>query len=613
MSSSIPRLGATLLPNQCCSFRVWAPAVKRVEIVLDGGRRVELTQRDAEGYHVATMTGVEPGTSYLYRLDGERDRPDPASLLQLDGVHGPSRVVDLGHAWQDLGWRGTPLRDYVIYELHVGTFSRAGTFAGIIPELPRLKHLGVTAIELMPVAQFPGARNWGYDGAYPFAVQDTYGGPEGLQRLVDECHRLGLAVVLDVVYNHLGPEGNYLADFGPYFTDRYRTPWGAALNFDGAQSEGVRRYFMQNALMWLDDFHVDALRLDAVHAIIDRSAKPFLEELSDAVHRRAGELGRNLYLIGESDLNDARVVRPSELGGHGLDAMWCDDYHHAAHVLITGERTGYYADYGRVEDLAQAFRSSMSNPGGYSEFRKRRHGRAAPDLKPEQCVVCLQNHDQIGNRWLGERLATLVGFEALKLAAGLVCLSPFIPLLFMGEEYGETAPFQYFVSHSDPELLESIRRGRREEFAGFGGAERSPDPASLETFERCRPDPSLRESGRHAVLQRLYQTLLQLRSRLASRGCPDDCISFEARKVLLVQRPGRAWMVFSFSPEPQDLTLPMPPGLWELLVSSAGDGWEGPNPSFPTRFDSKGELRLELSPHSFVCYAPPDPAAASPR
>jgi maltooligosyltrehalose trehalohydrolase len=613
MSSSTLRLGATALPNHCCSFCVWAPGARRVEIALDGGKRVELMQRDREGYHVATLTDLERGASYMFRLDGEVQRPDPASRLQSDGVHGPSRVVELAFDWQDAGWRGVPLRDYVIYELHVGAFSSAGTFVGVIPELQRLKDLGVTAIELMPVAQFPGDRNWGYDGAYPFAVQSSYGGPRGLQRLVDECHRLGLAVVLDVVYNHLGPEGNYLADFGPYFTDRYRTPWGRALNFDGADSEGVRHYFLQNALMWLEEFHIDALRLDAVHAMIDRSARPFLEELADTVHRRARDLGRNQYLIGESDLNDARVVRPSELGGHGLDAMWADDYHHAAHVLITGERFGYYADYGRVEDLAQAFRSSMSNAGGYSEFRRRRHGRQAPDIGSEQCVVSMQNHDQIGNRLLGERLSAIVGFEQQKLAAGLACLSPFVPLLFMGEEYGETAPFQYFVSHSDADLLDNIRRGRFEEFASFGWEDLAPDPAEPATFERCRLNTELRLSGQHAVLHRLYSTLLELRRRLRREDGPDECIAFEARKVLLVQRPRRAWMLFSFSAEPQELTIPMPPGPWELLISSAEAGWEGPGANFPTRLESKGELAVTLRPHSFVCYAPPEPAKAPPK
>jgi maltooligosyltrehalose trehalohydrolase len=542
----------------------------------------------------------------MFRLDGEVERPDPAAKLQSNGVHGPSRVVDLAFDWQDVAWRGVPLHSHVIYELHVGTFSRAGTFAAVVPELGRLKKLGVTAIELMPVAQFPGGRNWGYDGVYPFAAQDTYGGPKGLQRLVDECHRAGLAVILDVVYNHLGPEGNYLASFGPYFTDRYRTPWGAALNFDGPECEGVRAFFMRNALMWLDEFHIDGLRLDAAHAIIDRSAQPFLEELADAVRVRGEKLGRHLYLIAESDLNDPRLVRPSTLGGHGLDAMWCDDFHHAAHVLLTGEKAGYYADYGRIEDMAQAWRWAMVNPGGYSEFRQRRHGRPAPDFRPDQGVICLQNHDQIGNRLLGERLTALVGFEQQKLAAGLLCLAPFIPLLFMGEEYGETAPFQYFVDHGDERLLKSIRHGRSEEFKSFGWTTDAPDPSSPETLERCVLQPELRHSGKHAVLYRLYETLLRLRSVIAPRvlqaRAEDDTVAFEAQHVLFVRREGRLWMAFSFSDRTEHVRLPVPPGPWERLVSSSDSEWQGPGTPLPESLESNGELSVELQPHSFVCY-----------
>jgi maltooligosyltrehalose trehalohydrolase len=595
------RLGATVLSTRSCSFRVWAPCARRIEVRIDDGARLEPMTPEGLGYFAATLSNVEVGARYRFRLDGERERPDPASRLQSDGVHGPSRVIDLAHDWQDVAWRGVPLRDYVIYELHVGTFSRAGTFAGIAAQLRRLKSLGVTAIEIMPVAQFPGTRNWGYDGVYPFAVQDSYGGPKGLQRLVDECHRAGLAVVLDVVYNHLGPEGNYLSEFGPYFTERYNTPWGRALNFDGPECEGVRQFFQQNALMWLEEFHIDALRLDAVHAIIDRSATPFLEELAEAVHRLGERLGRHLYLIGESDLNDPRVVRSTELGGLGLDAMWCDDYHHAAHTLLTGERAGYYADFGQVEHLAQAFRSAMSLPGSYSEHRQRRHGRPGPDLRGEQCVVCIQNHDQIGNRLLGERLGTTVAFEQEKLAAGLTCLPAFIPLLFMGQEYGDPAPFQYFISHGDPALLEAIQRGRREEFASFGWSDDAPDPASPATLERCILQPELAESGRHAVLQRLYRHLLKLRAELVT-DAPDEALALEARRVLLVRRGRRAWMAFCFSDTTQMITVPVPPGSWHRLVCSSDGEWDGPGSSLAAAIDSTGEVTLELRAHSFVVY-----------
>lgn len=597
------RLGATPLPNQSAAFVVWAPKARTAEVCLGAGKlqRLERLQADGHGYFAATLTGVEPGAQYRFRLDGELERPDPASRLQSEGVHGPSRLVDLAFDWHDQAWRGVPLSKYVIYELHVGTFSRAGTFAGIAPELERLKKLGVTAIELMPVAQFPGQRNWGYDGVYPFAVQSSYGGPKGLQRLVDECHRAGLAVVLDVVYNHVGPEGNYLSDFGPYFTERYQTPWGRALNFDGPDSDGVRRFFLENALMWLEDFHIDALRLDAVHAIIDRSAQPFLEELADSVHRRAEALGRHCYLIAESDLNDPRVVRRSDVGGHGLDSMWCDDFHHAAHVLVTGEKAGYYADFGQVEDLARAFAGGMSRPGEYSPFRQRRHGRPGPDLRAEQCVVFTQNHDQIGNRLLGERIDALVGFEQQKLVAGLTCLSRFIPLLFMGQEYGETAPFQYFISHGDAELVEAVRRGRREEFASFALDGEAPDPAAQSTFDRCVLHPELRQSGRHALLHRLYEELLALRPRLSGSEA-DACIAFESGRVLLVHRARQAWMVFTFAEAAHTLTLPVPPGVWLRRLATSDTAWEGPGTRAPERIDSAGEVSLELEPFSLLVY-----------
>jgi maltooligosyltrehalose trehalohydrolase len=604
------RLGATPLPNQSAAFVVWAPTARTAEVclgTLDAGKvqRREPLHADGRGYFSATLSGVEPGAQYRFRIDGERERPDPASRLQSEGVHGASRVVDLGFDWHDQAWRGVPLSKYVIYELHVGTFSRAGTFAGVASELERLKQLGVTAIELMPVAQFPGGRNWGYDGVYPFAVQSSYGGPKGLQRLVDECHRAGLAVVLDVVYNHLGPEGNYLSDYGPYFTDRYQTPWGRALNFDGPDSEGVRRFFLENALMWLEDFHVDALRLDAVHAIIDRSAKPFLEELAECVHRHAEALGRHCYLIAESDLNDPRVVRRSDMGGLGLDSMWCDDFHHAAHVLVTGEKAGYYVDFGQVEDMARAFTSGMSHPGEYSPFRRRRHGRPSPDLRAEQCVVFAQNHDQVGNRMLGERLDALVGFEQQKLLAGLTCMSRFIPLLFMGQEYGETAPFQYFISHSDAELVAAVQRGRREEFASFALDGEAPDPAAQSTFDRCVLHPELRHTGRHALLHRLYATLLELRRKLTSEQA-DACVAFESRRVLLVRREQHAWMAFSFSDAAQTLTVPVLAGEWERWLATADAEWEGPGTRSPARLASTGEVTLELEPYSLVVYGRPD-------
>lgn len=594
------RLGATPLSHHSCAFHVWAPAATRVEVQLGESGRREALRATENGYYTGILSQVELGTAYQFRLNGELERPDPASRHQSEGVHGPSRVCNLGYDWRDAQWRGVPLRQYVIYELHVGTFSRLGTFDGVIEQLERLRTLGITAVELMPVAQFPGSRNWGYDGVYPFAVQQSYGGARGLQRLVDACHAAGLAVVLDVVYNHLGPEGNYLGDFGPYFTERYQTPWGPALNFDGADNEGVRRYFLENALQWVEDFHVDALRLDAIHAIVDRSSSPFLEELADTVHRRGEELGRYAYLIAESDLNDPRVVRPSAVGGFGLDSMWCDDFHHAAHSLLTGETSGYYADFGQVEHLAQAFRGGMSNAGGYSRFRRRRHGRPGPELQAERCVVFVQNHDQVGNRLLGERSSVLMGFEQQKLAAGVLCLSRFVPLLFMGEEYGETAPFQYFVDHGDPALLNAVREGRAKEFGYADLQDAVPDPGARETLERCLLNEELLASTRHQVLHRLYQALLRLRSALSSR-VPDECVPFEAQRVLLVRREDRAFIVYSFSSQAQDLRLPVPIGEWQVVISSADAEWHGPGGLLSSNIHSAGEAQLRLAPYSFVC------------
>ena len=434
-------LGASYLGERQCRFRVWAPFVSKVELhLLSPNEQIVPMGKDQRGYHEAVVKQLEPGALYRYRLDGDKERPDPASRYQPDGVHGPSQVVDPHFCWSEAHWAGLPLKEYVLYELHVGTFTPDGTFSAIIPHLDQLKDLGITAVELMPVAQFPGDRNWGYDGVYPFAVQNSYGGPGGLKLLVDACHQRGLAVVMDVVYNHLGPEGNYLADFGPYFTDSYKTPWGPAVNYDGPYSDDVRRFFIENALHWLIDFRIDALRIDAVHGIFDSSAQPFLEELALTVQEHTERLNRQIYLIAESDLNDSRLVRSRKLGGYGLDAQWNDDFHHALHTLLTSERSGYYEDFGLCRDLATAFRDGFVYSGKYSRYRKRRHGNDARVIASHRLVVFSQNHDQVGNRMRGDRLSALVSFESLKLAAGVVILSPFIPLFFMGEEYQVKPP-----------------------------------------------------------------------------------------------------------------------------------------------------------------------------
>jgi maltooligosyltrehalose trehalohydrolase len=496
-------------------LRVWAPAAAKVEVVVgaeEAPRAVQMRE-GGRGWWTAEVPAAGPGTDYAFRLDGGPLRPDPRSPWQPHGVNGPSRVVDHGaHQWRDAAWRGLHLPSAVLYELHVGTFSPEGTFDGVIPRLDHLVELGVDAVELLPVAQFSGGRNWGYDGVDLYAPHDGYGGPDGLKRLVDACHARGLGVVLDVVYNHLGPEGNHLGAFGPYFTDFYATPWGLAVNYDRAGSDEVRRFVIDNAVSWLRDYHIDGLRLDAVHAIIDTSATHVLAELAVEVERLAATVGKPLFLIGESDLNDPKVVSPRQLGGWGLDAQWSDDLHHALHGVVTGEHDGYYADFGTLAQLAEALEEAWVGAGEYSPFRDRVHGRRHGGLPGWRFLAYAQNHDQVGNRATGDRLSQLLPPARLRLVAALYLLSPFVPMIFQGEEWGATTPFQYFTSHEDPELGRAVAQGRRSEFAAFGWKpEDVPDPQDPETFERSKLDWS--EPGRapHRDLLEWYRTLLRLR------------------------------------------------------------------------------------------------------
>jgi maltooligosyltrehalose trehalohydrolase len=605
-----PQLGCTILGGGRAEFLVWAPRAEKVElhIVEPEERRIEMRPA-GRGYHHLETGGVAPGCLYFFRPDGGADRPDPASRLQPLGVHGPSAAVDPDFEWSDAGWRGLPLEDFLLYEIHIGAFTPQGTLDAIPERLDALRDLGVTAIELMPLAQFPGTRNWGYDGVHPFAVQASYGGPQALKRLVDACHRRGIAVVLDVVYNHLGPEGNYLSEFGPYFTNRYRTPWGEAVNYDGPWSDEVRRYFIENALVWVTDFHIDALRLDAVHAIVDPSARPFLEELGARVHERAGQLGRRIQVIAESDRNDARLVRERERGGLGLDGLWNDDFHHAVHAQLTGERTGYYLDFGSVGDLARAFEEHFVYSGQYSAYRQRSHGNSARDIPARRFVVFAQNHDQVGNRMLGERLSALGSFEDLKLAAGLTLLSPFLPLLFMGEEYGETAPFLYFVSHNDGDLIDAVRRGRRDEFAAFGWPGEPPDPQAESTFLRSKIDWQLRSAPRHSTLLQFYRELIRVRRglpALANRNTENlRAIAHEEEKSLVILRSSgssEALVVFHFGDRPARISLPAVPGLWEKELDSAEERWLGSGSAAAPKFESGREQALTLAPKSFLIY-----------
>lgn len=608
--AEIGRIGAYPLGQGRYRFSVWAPLLERVELkLLSPVQRCFTLVRDEQGYWQGEVDGIPPGpVDYLYRLHtqaGVVERPDPASRCQPYGVHGPSRVVDPHFDWQDQGWKGIPLSQWILYELHVGTFTPEGTFAALIPRLPELVELGVNVLELMPVAQFPGERNWGYDGVYPYAVQTSYGGAAGFKALVNACHQLGLAVILDVVYNHLGPEGNYLRDFGPYFTTKYHTPWGAALNFDDCHSDGVREFFLQNAEYWLEEFHLDGLRLDAVHAIYDFGARPFLQELAERVDALEARTGRPRVLIAESDLNDVRLITPREQGGYGLDAQWCDDFHHSLHTLLTGEKTGYYQDFGELEQLAKSYRESYVFSGQYSRYRARRYGNSAAGQPGSQFVVCIQNHDQIGNRMLGERLSQLTSFEGLKLAAAALLLAPMLPLLFMGEEYGEVAPFLYFVSHGDPDLVEAVRQGRRREFSAFAWQGEPPDPQAEETFLRSKLNWELKKAGHHQVLWKWYQALIRLRkTQPALQHLERDGVEvelFSGAGLALHRRHGSQALLalFNFSPDQPVTYTQWPGGTWEKLLDSHETQWLGKGSSLPA--GSQGDL-VEVPPYGVAVY-----------
>ncbi|HEY3734982.1 MAG TPA: malto-oligosyltrehalose trehalohydrolase [Streptosporangiaceae bacterium] len=501
-------------------FRVWAPLPGRVDLVL-GGQQAEMTPAGG-GWWRCAVDAAGPGTDYAFSLDGGPPRPDPRSAWQPHGIDGPSRLVD--HAdfdWHDRNWRGVPLPGAMLYECHVGTFSAEGTFDGAIGHLDHLAALGVDAIELMPVAEFSGDRGWGYDGVDLFAPHHAYGGPDGLKRLVDAAHGRGIGVVLDVVYNHLGPAGNYLPEFGPYFSPRHQTGWGDAVNFDGPGSDEVRRFVIGNALSWLRDYHCDGLRLDAVHAFADASATHICEELAAEVAALAARTGRPLFLIAESDLNDPRLVNPRAAGGYGLDAAWADEWHHALHATLTGERSGYYEEFGPLPLLAKALRQAWVYDGTYSPHRQRTHGRSPAGLAGSQFVVCTQNHDQVGNRAAGMRSSALMSDGRLRIAAALLLTGPFTPMLFQGEEWGATTPFQYFTSHADPALGRIVSEGRRREFAGFGWQPADvPDPQDPATFERSRLDWKQPAGQRQGGLLDWYRELITLRRRLSTLADP---------------------------------------------------------------------------------------------
>ena len=584
------RFGASVRGDDTAEFRVWAPNLTYLAVRIPGEHprtipmKRSLNSEDSE--FVATVPHVSEGTDYFYVLEDGRERPDPVSRWQPHGVHGPSRIVDpASFPWSDQEWPGIPLKDFVIYELHTGTFTREGTFESVIPRLPYLHDLGITAIEIMPVAEFPGNRNWGYDGASLYAPQSTYGGPTGLKKLVDACHQHGLAVVLDVVYNHLGPEGNYLPEFTPCFTDTHHTPWGKAINFDGPQSDGIRRFVIDNALYWLTEYHVDALRLDAIHGIYDFGARHLLDELSHAFHDQAQLLKRQAWLIAESDLEDVRIINPRSAGGYALDAQWHDDFHHALYTLLTDQRQGFLMDFGAWGDLSKSIRDGFVFDWKYSRYRQRHHGSSSKDRPGEQLVGFIQNHDQVANTSRGKRLASLVSAGAQKLAAVLTLCSPFLPLLFMGEEYGETAPFLYFTSFEDPVLAAAVSEGRKRELGSHYSESDFADPQALRTFEKCKLDWSKTAIPSHAEMLRLYRDLISLRKRHVSLGnCRKDLTEIqvdEHARTLVMKRTdpsgNSALLIFNFSAQVQSIPVAADSQPWRLLLWT-GDAAYGSSP-----------------------------------
>ncbi len=540
-------------------FNVWAPDARAIELAVNG-RTHKMTPLET-GWWQAENIAAKPGDRYGFIVDGQGPFPDPRSRWQPEGIHALSEVYDANaYQWHDQAWRAPPFASAIVYELHIGTFTEAGTFTAVMERLDYLRALGVTHIELMPVAAFSGDWGWGYDGVGLYATHREYGTPDELKLLVDACHQKGLAVILDVVYNHLGPTGNYLAQFGPYFTDRYHTPWGAAVNFDDAQSDEVRRFFIDNALMWLREFRFDGLRLDAVHAILDTSARHFLKQMADEVARLEIEQRRPLVLIAESDLNDPRMIRPTAQGGLGMDAQWSDDFHHALHALLTGERNGYYADFGQVAQLAKALRQGFIFDGNYSQYRKRRHGDTCTGLRGCQLLGYLQTHDQVGNRAKGERSSQLLSADQLKQGAALVLLSPFVPMLFQGEEWAASTPFLYFTHHSEPELAEAVIRGRQNEFAAFGWQpEDVPNPQAVSTFKASKLQWQEQTQAPHAALLDWHRALIELR-----KSYPEICdgdfartkVVYDENEKWLCMLRGRLAVCCNFSQQKCTITQP---------------------------------------------------------
>ncbi len=611
-SDFLRNLGASVNKDRTCDFSLWAPFAKQIWLCLlhPHQKKIEMHQ-DIKGYWHLKLENCIAGTHYLYQLDDKFPLPDPASLCQPLGVHGPSEVIDLEKfKWTDGDWQNIPLEQMIFYELHTGTFTEEGNFDGIIRKLDYLLDLGINTIQLMPAGQFPGARNWGYDGVYPYAVQKSYGGHESLMNLVNTCHQKGIAVFLDVIYNHLGPEGNYLHEYGPYFTERYKTPWGKAINYDDKYCNGVRNYVIQNALMWLRTFHLDGLRLDAVHAIYDFGAKHIMQELADQVSLLNHQTGKKHYLVAESALNDSRYINPPEIGGYGLDAQWNDDFHHSMHALVTGEQNGYYIDYSNPFMLLKAFTNGYAYEGEYSEFRKRNFGNSSQPNEGNQFIVFSQNHDMVGNRKFGERFSALVSFEMLKVIAGAVFVSPFLPMLFMGEEYGEKNPFLYFVNHSNEVLNKLVRRGRLNDFKSFypGDNKPAPDPADVNTFTRSKLSSNPLTNKESKALFNYYKTLIHLKKThpVLRRADKKQIKVTLENKIFTIERWNAesqiiCWLNFSNKSVKMSLPETIDGKTAKLILCSSDKSWNGVGQEVPMNIT--GRENVNLMKESMLLYS----------
>ena len=604
------KIGANYIGSGKCEFMLWASFLDEVVLKIVAPKQHTFKmQKDKGGYWRVLAEGIYPGTRYFYQLNNLKSFPDPASFYQPEGVHGASCVIDhSSFDWEGTSsYRGIALKDMIIYELHVGTFTDTGTFEAAIARIKELVGLGINAIEIMPVSQFPGQRNWGYDGVYPFAVQNSYGGPEAFKEFIKEAHRQNVAIILDVVYNHLGPEGNYFSQFGPYFTDKYHTPWGNAVNFDDEHNEGVRNFFLKNAIYWFEHFQIDALRLDAVHGIFDASKKHILQELAERTEEFSQQKQKKHFLIAESDLNDVRIIKPKAQAGYGINAQWCDDFHHSLHTLLTGEKNGYYIDFGKIEHMVKTQKEGFVYSGQYSNFRNKNYGASSQDIPAEKFVVFSQNHDQIGNRMQGERLSKLTSFEALKLAAASVILSVYIPLLFMGEEYAEEAPFLYFVSHSGNDLIKAVREGRKHEFASFKWQGTPTDPQDVKTFLDSKLNWDKRNQGNNKVMLRLYQKLIFLRKNTPALTHLDkssmEISSRDEKRLIFTRRwynKNEVFCIFNFNKKDVTFCVDLKPGRWKKVIDSADEQWLGCGSLLAKQTEHKQQLGMRAE--SFALY-----------